>query len=219
MDGMRRAALLVLLAAAAACGSNHAAAPSAKPATTTPAFDAASALRPGTTVQRTIEADMDGDGTDEVAVWSEATTAPAGSVLRQSYVDVYGYTDGRWTHVFDASGSALAVDPRNVSQHVVFMRFVTFAHKPDLVLGVLNEGAGAGPLDVWIWSWGRPFKREFRYSTTQGGTLATQGKTVTLDTGAFEPTDPMCCPSGMDHIVIGIKDGSIGIVGRTTTKS
>jgi hypothetical protein len=106
-----------------------------------------------------------------------------------------------------------------VSQHVEFMQFVTFDRKPDLVLGVLNEGAGAGPLDVWVWSWGSPFKREFRYSTTEDGTLAARGNTVTIDTGSFTPTDPMCCPSGMDHIVIGAQGGTIAIVSKTTSKS
>jgi hypothetical protein len=102
---------------------------------------------------------------------------------------------------------------------VQFLRFVSFDAKPDLVLGVLNEGASAGPLDLWVWSWGTPLKQEFRYSTTEDGTLAVRGDQVALDTGSYKPSDPMCCPSGMSHIVIGAKDGKIQIVSETTTKS
>jgi len=219
---MRLLACLFLLAAA--CSSNAPKPTTTPQPTTTPTGTAktaqvAVALRPGTKVVQTIHADMDGDGIDEIAVWSQAEVAPEGSPLRQSYVDVFSAQSGTTKKVLDAGGSALTVDPKVVGQQVQFFRFVTFNGHPDLVLGVLNEGAGAGPLDLWVWSWGTPLRQEFRYSTTVDGNLALRGNQVTLDTGSYKPSDPMCCPSGMSHIVIGNKDGKIGIVSETTTKS
>jgi hypothetical protein len=219
---MRRFAVLVLVLLAACSTKTPAPTPttSQTPTPTRRNGDVSFTIRSGTKLVRSIRADMDGDGIDEVAVWSQAQAAPEGSTLRQSYVDVYSLHEGKTTKVFDAADSAVPVDPKYVNQQVQFFQFVTFAGKPDLVLGVLNQGASAGPLDIWVWSWGSPaLKEEFRYSTTVDGNLSAAGDQLRLDTGSYKPADPMCCPSGMDHIVIGETQGKIGIVSKTTTKS
>ena len=227
MRRVRRTILLLLFLIAAACSSKAVKpTPTPKPTQTSSTrinVDINSAertlpRRPNTRVVKRVTGDMDGDGIPEIAVWSEATTAPPGSLLRQDYVDVYSFRSTAFVKVFTAS-EALTVEPKNVGQHIEFFGFVTFTDKPDLVLGVLNEGAGAGPLDVWVWSWGTPFTQEFRYSTTVDGNLAVRGNQLTLTTGSYKSSDPMCCPSGMSHIVIGSKHGKIAVVSETTTKS
>lgn len=209
---MTRFLVVALLIATAACSSNKPAATTTPAPTRVLAF--APQLRPGTTLVRQIQADMNGDGADEYAIWSQASSAPPGSVLRQSYVDVF---DRRGDKLFTAT-EALTVDPKAVYQVPQFFQFVTFDGKPDLVLGVQNEGASSGPLDIWVFS-GVPLETAFKYSTTQDGQLVADGNQLQLITGSYKPADPMCCPSGMDHIVIGSRNGKIGIVGKTTTKS
>lgn len=218
---MKRLVLLVFVVAAACSSHTPAATPTPIPtpaATVAPAVAGlASQLRPGTTTVREIHADMNGDGTDEYAVWSQATSAPPGSVLRQSYVDVFDRAGTSWKTVFTAT-EALPVDPKEVDQMPQFFQFVPLDGKPDLVLGVLNEGASAGPLDVWVFA-GVPPRTAFKYSTTVDGQLIATGNTLQLTTGSYKASDPMCCPSAMDHITIGVRDGKIAITGKTSSKS
>ncbi len=210
--------LIAVLLIATACSANKPVSPPPPTRTPTPtSVDLDPQLRPGTKLVRQIQADMNGDGSDEIAVWSQATSAPRGSVLNQSYVDLFTDESGSWHKIFTASG-ALTVDAKYVSQQLQFFQFVKFQSKPDLVLGVLNEGASAGPLDVWVFD-GLPPATAFRYSTTVDGQLAVDGNRLELDTGSYKPSDPMCCPSGMDHIAIGSQNGKIAIVSKTTTKS
>jgi hypothetical protein len=229
---MRRSLLVVAVLALASCSTDEPS-PTAAPAATaaitaSPAasFDArktdvAALVRPFE-VSRTIHADMDGDGSEEIAAWSLATEAPEGSALRQSHVDVFSFRAGRWEKVFDATKEGvLNENPNEVSQDVPYFSFIDFAgdHKPYLVLGIQNVGASNGPLDVWAlrWDGSAAFEKEFTYSTDRGGTLVFGARTLTLSTGSYEPGDPGCCPSAMAEIGIGYKDGKVRILSRKET--
>lgn len=237
---MRRTILACVLLLAAACSSKSPR-PSATPsATTAPtatpkadahAVDVSTLLRPGTKVERTIYADMNADGTEEIAVWSQATTTPPGAILAQSYIDVFSHQSGKWTKIFDAAtysdGPILQPEANGVSQQIAFFQFAHLgcgSFPADLVVGVLTVGAGEGPLDVWVLSSKQTFKTEFHYTTARGGSLdLSSGKAVcgpgllTLRTGDYKPSDAMCCPSAMVSLLIERLGDHIGIGSRTST--
>jgi hypothetical protein len=80
---------------------------------------------------------------------------------------------------------------------------------PELAVGVLNQGAGPGPLDVWVLGFdsGAP-TTEFWEETVQGGILLAAGNTLRLQAPSFGPDDPACCPSRIEHQTIGFDPGT-----------
>jgi hypothetical protein len=226
---MRRL-LVVCLVLIAAC-STKSPSPTTTPRptrTATPKVDAHSVevkdlLRPGTSEQATVYGDMDGDGVDEIAVWSRANKAPAEGPLAQSYVDVFADRAGAWTNIYDATKHGVIQTGEDfVSQTITFMRFVPFGcdRSSEFVLGVQTQGAGEGPLDVWVLS---PKKTEFHYTTTSGGTLTVDphkgcgDSGLILTTGDFRPGDAMCCPSAIATIRIEQLGDHVGISSRSNT--
>src|SRR5581483_11779870 len=215
---MRRFAILCLVLLAA-CSTKTPASPTARPQVTgtaqpeSPKFDVQTLLRPGTSAQSTIYGDMDGDGTDEVAVWSRADKTSGQNIIAQSYVDIYANRAGSWTNIYDATKSGVLQTGEDfVSQSISFMRFVKFTNT-DLVVGVATQGAGEGPLDVWVLS---ESKTDFHYQTTRGGQLSVDGNVLVLRTGDYKPSDAMCCPSAIATIKIGATTKGIGIISRTS---
>ncbi len=172
-------------------------------------------------VMKTVYADVDGDGIEEIAVWSQSAEPPEGSFIKQSYIDVFSVETGKPAKVFDAVKDGIVNEsPDEVSQDVAYLSFVDFRGegRPYLVLGIQNVGASNGPLDVWALHWdGGAFAKEFNYSTDRGGTLVRDGATLKLDTGAYAPGDPGCCPSSIAHIVIGYRSGRVQQLSRTET--
>jgi hypothetical protein len=114
------------------------------------------------------------------------------------------------------------VDPTAVSQHVDFMALVDMAGdgSPELAVGVLNLGAGPGPLDVWVLGFdGDEPTAELWEETQQGGVLVAAGDTLRLQAPDYGPSDPACCPSRIEHQTIGLDPatGTVGVLEQTFT--
>jgi hypothetical protein len=194
-----------------------------------------SLLRPGTSADQVLYGDMNGDGLDEIVLVSHDQTAPASGGPAQPFLDVFGFAGTRYQKVLDATTIAPpggdhplrvidATNPEFNSQAVTFTGLVDFQAEgaKDLVTGVEVEGAGAGPLSVWVIGMdGASFVTDFFEQTTRGGTLLTVGDTVRLETGKFGPNDPGCCPSRISHQVIAFDPGrnEIRVVKETLTKN
>jgi hypothetical protein len=211
------------------------------PAVTTPEtpdprqVPVSSLLRSDTSRLRALYGDLDGDGIDEIVLAARASNPPSGAALAQDYLDVFAWDGTRFARVFAATegapaghgapGTMIAVPPpEQVSQTLQFLALVRFRPDEalDLAVGVLNVGAGAGPLDVWVVRMqGGGFRTEFFESTVSGGILTTTGTGLELDTPNFAPSDPHCCPSRIEHQVIGADPatGRIAVLRRTFTAS
>jgi hypothetical protein len=194
-----------------------------------------SLLRPGTRVLKAMYGDVDGDGVEDIVLASIETSPPPGAVMAQAYLDVYRYDgEGGWPRAWEASapappGNPQAPDsvlekaePGAVSQQLDFLALVDFRGdgSSELVVGVLNVGAGPGPLDVWAVRFGpEGAVNDFWEQTTQGGVLVAAGDTVKLQTPSFEDGDPACCPSSIEHQTIGYAKAAdrIKVLERTFT--
>jgi len=226
-----------------------AAAPTTAPATTEPSIPppttpavpdprgvpVSTLLRPGTSEVRTLYGDLNGDGVEEIVVAARRTTPPPGAVLAQGYLDVFSWNGRAFARVFAATKGApqggdvpatMIQVPRaeQVSQEMQFLALVGFrtGGPPDLALGILNVGAGAGPLDVWVVSMDAGgFHTEFFEETVSGGILTTSGSALQLDTPNFAPSDPHCCPSRIERQEIGLDpaSGAITVLRRTFTRA
>src|SRR5437899_291610 len=122
MVAMRRTTWFCLLFLAAACSAKKPAssptptptatatattAPSPTPKVDAHAVNVSTLIRPGTKANQTLYADIDGDGTDEIAVFTQSTAPPPqGMVVAQSYVDVFAYAGGSWRKVYDATAAS-----------------------------------------------------------------------------------------------------------------
>jgi hypothetical protein len=113
-------------------------------------------------------------------------------------------------------------DPASVSQDVDFLALVDTAGdgSAELAVGVLNLGAGPGPLDVWVIGFGPGGPTtEFWEQTVQGGTLLAGADELQLQTPSFGPSDPSCCPSRIEHQTIGFDPaaGRVEVLRRSFT--
>jgi hypothetical protein len=192
-----------------------------------------SLLRADTVAIDALYRDLDGDGVEEIVLVSRSTTATDG--LPRPFLDVYAWTGAAFQNVLDATEGAPVGEPEapllmlggeigGINQVVQFVDLIDFFvdGTPQLVVGILNVGASAGPLEIWVIS-GVPgaegaasFQTEFYEATTRGGELTREADRLLLDTGAYAPNDPGCCPSRIEHQVIGLLEGeSIGILERT----
>ncbi len=215
---------------------------SVPPATTPAAPDPRSVpvdslLRPGTTIVRALYGDLDGDGTEEIVLASRDATPPPGAFLAQGYLDVFVW-DGRvFARTFGATEGAppgggskapglmlQRPDPVAVSQEIDFLALVDLEGdgSAELGVGILNIGAGPGPLDVWVISMpSGSLRTEFYEETVSGGILTSAGDSLRLVTPSYEPTDPACCPSRIEYQTIGFDpvSGRVKVVSRTFTSA
>jgi hypothetical protein len=218
--------------------------PETTPAATSPSPSAAapdprsvdvhSLLRPGTRVMKVIYGDVDGDGVDDIVLASAVAHPPPGAVMAQPYLDVYRYDGTGWPKAWEATepappgnpnspASVLAEpDPSSVSQQIDFLGLIDMAHdgSVELVVGILNVGAGPGPLDVWVVGFGpEGAVNDFSESTTSGGVLVAAGDELRLQTPAFRSGDPACCPSRIEHQTIGFDSaaGKVRVLHQTFT--
>ncbi|MFL5799223.1 MAG: hypothetical protein ACJ77A_14985 [Actinomycetota bacterium] len=212
---------------------------SASPSATPPApdprsIDIQTLLRPGTQVLHVIYGDVDGDGVDDLVLASAVAEPPPGALMAQSYLDVFRYDGQGWPRAWEATepappgnpdspASVLAEpEPAAVSQQIDFLNLIDMAHdgSAELAVGILNVGAGPGPLDVWVIGFGpEGAVNDFSESTTAGGVLVAAGDQVKLQAPDFQPGDPACCPSRIDHQTIGFDaaKGRVRVLHETFT--
>jgi hypothetical protein len=190
-------------------------------------------VRPGTTVVGAVVEDLDGDGIHEVAIAS--VSVDVGELgIATPYLEVFDVRDGRWTRVFDATGSAppgagapphmLASGEGFVGQSVQVLEAVDFAAdgRPELVVGIANFGASAGPLELWIVSVGDGGLVTALYrASARGGDVAVEGDRLRFEYGVYRRNDPGCCPSRIAVETIGWDpvDGAIEVLSRRRTGS
>jgi len=181
---------------------------------------------------RVMYADLNGDGIKEIILSSHAKTGTAIGG-HQPFLDVWSYTGQQFQRVFDGTvftpqikgaPDALIASSQDVaSQEVSWLDIVDFQDDgtPELVAGITSFGASIGPMDAWALSIGSSgFEAEFYEQTTQGGTLARDGNTEKLETPFFRPSDPLCCPSKIEHQVIAwnASDQKIEVTSTKFTK-
>lgn len=194
---------------------------------------AASLVRLGTRPVWIRPGDLDGDGVEELVIFS-VEQRRAGTV---SYLEVFRLDEGRWHRVFDATGNAppgagapeqMLIPPEEgfVSQSVRTLRLVDFAGdgRPEIVAGIQTFGAGEGPLEVWILSMGEDgsLSTEFYRSSSRGGDVVrVRGNRVRFEFHAYRKDDPGCCPTFTDTLVIGWNEvsGRIEVLERTRRPS
>jgi hypothetical protein len=134
-----------------------------------------------------------------------------------------GDAQGAWPRAWEATGPAPPGDANappsvlQLAEGVPPAQQVDFAAiqdmegdgSSDLAVGVLNIGAGPGPLDVWVIGFGQDGpSNEFWEATQSGGVLVAAGDQLKLQTPNFRPGDPACCPSRIEHQTIGFDPGS-----------
>ena len=194
-----------------------------------------SLLRRGTRPLRVLYGDLDGDGTDDIVVAAVRRHPPPGTAIAQAYLDVFlGDGDGTWPRAWEATGPAPPGDPAAPvtvvqdsgdlppAQQLDFVAIVDMRGdgSAELAAGVLNIGAGPGPLDVWVIGFGPDGPvTEFWEETVMGGILVAAGDRLRLQTPDFGPNDPACCPSRIEHQTIGFDParGRVAVLERTFT--
>jgi hypothetical protein len=177
--------------------------------------------------------DLDGDGVEDIVVAS--VSKHGGAAAPQPFVDVFLFDgNGHWPRAWEATGPAppgavgapvsvvLPAGATSLHQEVDTLGLVDTRGDgtAELVVGVLNLGAGPGPLDVWVIGFGPGGPvTEFWEETQQGGVLLTAGDTVRLQTPSFGPDDPSCCPSRIEHQTIGYdpSSNSVRVLERSFT--
>ena len=182
------------------------------------------------------EGDLDGDGELELVVAS-ASGERSGFGLPTPYVEVFAEGDDGWGRVFDATGTVPAgappgsrpvlerAGPGEVSgQAVEALELLDFAGdgSAEVVLAVINAGASAGPLDLWILSLrGGEVRAELATSTQRGGRVDVGEREVELEFGVYRRRDPGCCPSRIERQTIGWDEqaGRIGVLSRERRRS
>lgn len=153
--------------------------------------------------------DLDGDGFGELVIAS-VSEAPNELGLPTPYLEVFDVNDGRWARAFDATGHAppgadapgemlVSGDEGFVSQSVQSLELVDFAvdGRPEIVVGIANAGATAGPLELWILSMSGDgvLTTEFYVATARGGDVEIEGDRLRLEFAVYRKRDPGCCPS------------------------
>ncbi len=218
--------LVVLAAACAGRDEGPGAAPSLPPPERL--------VRPGATPVDTVVADLDGDRADEVTI-----SSVSGEVddlgIATPFVEVFDVRDGRWTRVFDATGSAppgagapaamLSAGAEFVGQSVDSLAAVDFAGdgRPELVVGILTFGATAGPLELWIVSMGDDgtLATVLYRVTERGGLIGIETDRLRVEYGVYRKHDPGCCPSRFAVETIGWNSaaGRVEVLDRRVTRA
>jgi len=192
-------------------------------------------VRPGATPVETVAGDLDGDGVEEVVI-SSASVAADDLGIAPPYLEVFDVRDGRWARVFDATGSAppggeappqmLAASGAGFAgQSVQTLEVVDFAGdgRPEMVVGIANFGATAGPLELWIVSMGDGVRlaTELYRATARGGEILVEGDRLRFEYAVYRRRDPGCCPSQRAVETIGWDpaDGAIEVLSRRRTRT
>jgi hypothetical protein len=206
-------ALAVVVAAAACAFRSPGMGPSSAPSPP-PAEDL---VDEGTRPVIVRSADLDGDGIAEIAIAAVSVAVDELGLAAPS-LEVFDVREGRWVSVFDASAGAppgagappdmlAPVDPGFVSQSVDFLEAVDFAGdgRPELVAGILNFGATAGPLELWVLSLGLSGSAtaEFYEASARDGSVEVRDDRVRFEFGVYRADDPGCCPSRIAVQTIG----------------
>jgi hypothetical protein len=93
----------------------------------------------------------------------------------------------------------LAADDGFVGQSVHTLEMVDFAGdgRPEMVVGIANFGASAGPLELWIVSMGDGggLATDLYRATARGGEILVKGDRLRFEYGVYRSRDPGCCPS------------------------
>ena len=186
-------------------------------------------VRAGATPVDTLAADLDGDGSEEIVIAS-VSGEPGDLGIATPFLEVFDVREGRWTRVFDATGSAppgagappamLSDDEGFVGQSVQALDAVDFAGdgRPELVAGIANFGASAGPFELWVVSMdddGRLATSLYR-ATARGGEVGVEGDRLRFEFGVYRRRDPGCCPSRFAVEIIGWdpEEGRIEVLSR-----
>jgi hypothetical protein len=165
-------------------------------------------VREGAAVVEAAAGDLDGDGVDEVAI-SSVSTEVGDLGIATPYLEVFDVRDDTWARVFDATGSApagaggppsmLAAPDGFVGQSVQTLEVFDFAGdgRPELVVGIANFGASAGPLELWIVSMdeGGALATELYRDTARGGEVTVEGDRLRFEYPVYRKGDPGCCPT------------------------
>jgi len=183
-------------------------------------------VRPGATPVETVAGDLDGDGVEEVMI-SSASVATDDLGIATPYLEVFDVRDGRWGRVFDATGSAppgggaplhmlAAAGAGFVGQSVQALEVVDFAGdgQPEMVVGIANFGATAGPLELWIVSMGDGggLTTELYRATARGGEIRVEGDLLRFAYGVYRGRDAGCCPSRRAVETIGWDGEGIAVI-------
>jgi hypothetical protein len=183
-------------------------------------------VRPGATPVETVAGDLDGDGVEEVMI-SSASVAADDLGIATPYLEVFDVREGRWARVFDATGSAppgggappdmlAAAGAGFVGQSVQTLEVVDFAGdgRPELVVGIVNFGATAGPLELWIVSMTERgnLATELYRATERGGEIRVEGDLLRFAYGVYRGRDPGCCPSQRAVETIGWDGEGIEVI-------
>jgi hypothetical protein len=183
-------------------------------------------VRPGATPVETVAGDLDGDGVEEVVI-SSASAATDDLGITTPYLEVFDVRDVRWARVFDATGSApagggapphmlAAAGAGFVGQSVQTLEVVDFAGdgRPEMVVGIANFGATAGPLELWIVSMGDGggLATELYRATERGGEIRVEGDRLRFAYGVYRGPDPGCCPSQRAVETIGWDGEGIAVI-------
>ena len=180
-------------------------------------------MRPGARPILSRSGDLDGDRGPELVVAS-VSEAPSTFGLPTPYLEVFGYREGEWRRLFDATGNAppgegtpgvmlqRAGEGFASGQSIDVLDLVDFAGdgSSEIVIAISNAGATAGPLELWIVSMDGEPRTEYYARTERGGSVRVEGERVTLEFGVYRRKDPGCCPSILERRTIG-HDGE-GIV-------
>jgi hypothetical protein len=194
---------------------------------------AASLVRVGTEPAWIRSGDLDGDGVEELVVFS-VEQRRAGTI---PYLELFRLTEGRWHRVFDATGNAppgagapeqMLIPPEEgfVSQSVRRLRLVDFAGdgRPEIVVGIQTFGATEGPLEVWVLSMVEDgaLRTEFYRASSRGGDVVkVRGNRLRFEYHVYRKDDPGCCPTFTDTLIIGWNEasGRIEVFERTRRPS
>jgi hypothetical protein len=172
-------------------------------------------VRPGTTPVEVVTEDLDGDGVEELVVFS-VEPRRSGTI---SYLEVFRREEGGWRRVFDATGNAppgagapeqMLIPPEEgfVSQSVRTLKIVDLAGdgRPEIVAGIQSFGAAEGPLEVWVISMETDgsLTTEFYRSSSRGGDVVrVRGNQLRFEYHVYRKDDPGCCPTFTDTLIIG----------------
>ena len=156
---------------------------------------------------------------------SSVSRTPGPFGLPQAALEVFAHRGGTWRRVLDGAapappgaegaGPTIVGPPGSdvaIGQRVDVLEVVDFRADgtPEIVVGVANAGASGGPLEVWVIAYlgEEGFRTEFYETTSRGGELEVEGRTLTLEFGVYRRRDPGCCPSRIERQTIGFDEGA-----------